>query len=153
MEILEYFRLDAAERAAMREAIGGADWRAAAFLRDALERDGLRALYGESTRLLLGVEDGQLAAFCTLAERDDVADTALTPWIGFVYVFPTRRGFRRSGELIESACALARRDGHPFIYVSSREIGLYEKYGFELLGTARDARGEETRVYRRALTA
>ena len=151
MRILEYFSLNGAEQARVREAIGRSDWRAAAYLREKLERGELRALYGESTRVLLGTEGDRLAAFCTLAERDDVADTVLTPWIGFVYVFPAYRGCRRSGELIESACALARRDGHLCVYLSSREDGLYEKYGFEFVEAVRDAWGEATRVYRRAL--
>ena len=147
MRIREYFSLEGPEQARVRDMIGEGDWRAAAYLRDKLEKGALRSLYGESTRLLLGMEGDRLAAFCTLAERDDVADTQLAPWIGFVYVFPAFRGGRRSGELIEAACALARRDGHHRVYLSSREVGLYEKYGFEFLEAAKYAWGEDTRVY------
>ena len=150
MEIREYFSLKEQERAAMRAAIGAGDWRAARFLCELLEKNELRARCGETTRLLLGMEDGQLAAFCTLAERDEV-DAPLTPWIGFVHTFPAFRGQRRSGELIERACALARADGFSRVYVSSNEIGLYEKYGFTFLRMMKDGWGGDTRVYCRAL--
>lgn len=152
MEIREYFSLDAAERARMREAIRLADWRAAAFLYKLLEEDTLRECCGPNTRLLLGMEGERLAAFCTLADRDEIVDTPLTPWIGFVYTFPAFRGQRRSGALIERACALARAAGHTHVYVSTNEIGLYEKYGFAFSHADRDAWGGETRVYVKAFS-
>lgn len=141
--------MSAAEQASIREALGDADWRAAMFLRDKLDRGELRALYGKTARLLLGMEGERLAAFCTLAERDEI-ETDLKPWIGFVYVFPAFRGRRRSGAMIESACTLAKRDGYSCVYLSSREVGLYEKYGFDFIAMARDTWGEETRVYRKS---
>ena len=33
-----------------------------------------------------------MISFCTFAEHDDIPDTELTPWIGFVYTFPAFRG-------------------------------------------------------------
>lgn len=94
-----------------------------------------------------------LAAFCTLAGKDDVENTPLTPWIGFVYTYPEYRGERRSGRLIERACALARADGFERVYLSSNEVGLYEKYGFTYLTRMKDAWGEDTGVYCRRLEA
>ena len=146
MRILEYFSLEAGEQRRAREAIRAADWRAAAFLDELLRKDELRKHCGPKTRLLLGMEGKTLAAFCTLADRDEV-DSPLTPWIGFVYTFTAFRGQRRGGELIDHACALAKADGFARVYVSTNEIGLYEKYGFTFLRQDRDVWGGETRVY------
>ena len=151
MEIREYFALDGTGRRRIREAIRTADWRAAAYLHELLEADRLRDRYGPDARLLLGMEEERLAAFCTLAGRDEIEDESLTPWIGFVYTFPQFRGQRRSGALIERACAIAASEGFQQVFVSTNEIGLYEKYGFAFLRTDRDAWGGQTRVYRRRL--
>ena len=150
MKIVDYFALPEGEQARARAAIGAGDWRAAKFLCELLEKGELRARCGETTRLLLGMEGEALAAFCTLAEHDEV-DAPLMPWIGFVYTCPAFRGQRRSGELIDHACALARAEGFDTLYVSTNEIGLYEKYGFIFLRTMRDEWGGDTRVYRRML--
>lgn len=151
MEIREYSSLGEAEQRRAREAIRKGDWRAAAFLHELLEKDELRTHCGPNTRLLLGMEGERLAAFCTLAERDEV-ETDLMPWIGFVYTFPEFRGHRFSGLLIDRACALARSAGHAQVYVSTNEIGLYEKYGFEFLETTSDVWGGSTQLYRRRLS-
>lgn len=146
MEIREYFSLGRDEQRRARDAIRTADWRAAAFLHELLQKDELRMRCGPSTRLLLGMEGERLAAFCTLADRDEV-ECPLTPWIGFVYTFPEFRGRRRAGELIDCACALAKQDGFDCVYVSTNETGLYEKYGFTFLRQDRDAWGGDTRLY------
>ena len=151
MTIIEYFAQNEAEQARWRAAIGKGEWRAAAYLAQRLAGNRLRREYGARTRLLLGVEDGELAAFCTLAEQDEIDAPDMTPWIGFVYVFPEYRGRRRSGEMIDHACALAKRDGFAYVYLSTNEIGLYEKYGFKFLCTAEEIRGGEARVYARKL--
>ena len=150
MRVAEYFALEAPEQARWRAAIAGADWRAARYLHELLTQGTLRARCGASTRLLLGIEGDSLAAFCTLAERDEV-ETALTPWIGFVYTFPGFRGRRLAGCLIEHACALARAAGFDRVYVSTDAVGLYEKYGFAFLRMMPDENGRPCRVYSRAL--
>ena len=151
MEIREYFALDGTGRRRIREAIRTADWRAAAYLHELLEADRLRDRYGPEARLLLGMEGEHLAAFCTLAGRDEIEDESLTPWIGFVYTFPEFRGQRRSGTLIDRACELAWQDGFTSVYISTNEVGLYEKYGFAFLHEDRDRWGGNTRIYRRKM--
>ena len=151
MNIVEYYALDEIRRARYREQIGKGDWKAARFLCGLLEKDELRKRCGPGTRLLLGLEGDRLAAFCTLAEQDEVDAPDMTPWIGFVYTFPEYRGRRRSGELIERACEIALDRGAKQVYVSTDEIGLYEKYGFAFVETMKDTWGGDTRVYRRQL--
>ena len=150
MEILEYYALGDAEQRYWRGEIGKSDWRAGTFLCSHLEDGSLTAFSGGEVRLLLGVSGRELMAFCTLA-RQDIPDPTLKPWIGFVYTFPRYRGRRLSQRMIDHACGLAKRDGAEYVYLSTNEIGLYEKYGFAFFKQAKDAWGEETSVYRREL--
>ena len=52
------------------------------------------------------------------------------------------------GALIERACELACLDDCDTLYVSTEEVGLYEKYGFTYWKDMSNVRGEMTRVYR-----
>lgn len=150
MEIKGYYSLDEREQAAMRDAIGKAEWSGATLLAAWLKNGMLPEKCGAGIRLLLGVEGECLASFLTLAPRDDV-DSPLTPWIGFVYTFPAFRGQHRAGTLIEHACMLAKEEGHARVYVSTNATGLYERYGFEFLCMDTDVWGGDTRVYVRTL--
>jgi GNAT superfamily N-acetyltransferase len=127
------------------------DWRAGTFLRQLLLENSLKEFCGESTRLLLLTDGDKLVSFCTLAETDDIRDTTLTPWIGFVYTYPEYRGHRYFGLLLERACEIAKEDGHEYIYISTTEDGLYEKYGFEFQSFMKDSGGEDSKVYRLGL--
>ncbi len=93
----------------------------------------------------------QLVSFCTYAEQDDIREPSLTPWVGFVYTFPAFRGHRYMGQLLDYAEALARGEGHRYIYISTGETGLYEKYGYSFWKTMKDVNGEDSRVYRKKL--
>lgn len=122
---------------------------------EVLDAGNLKERYGESTRLFLLVEDDNLLAFCTLAERDEIVEeemeTGMKPWVGFVYTFPEYRGHRYSEKLIKHACVLAKQDGYEKVYLSSDEVGLYEKYGFVFLKRMHTVWGEETQVFEKEL--
>ena len=91
----------------------------------------------------------EMIKFCTLAELDDIRDTTLSPWIGFVYTFPQYRGHRYMGILLDAAHDAAKKDGASQIYISTGETGLYEKYGYSFYQMMKDMNGEDSRVYRR----
>jgi predicted acetyltransferase len=97
------------------------------------------------------MEEDKLLAFCTLVERDEIVEEEtepdMKPWMGFVYTYPTHRGNRYSEKLIRYACRLAREDGYEKVYLSSNEVGLYEKYGFVYLKRLHTLWGEETQVF------
>lgn len=76
-------------------------------------------LYGKDSKVFPLVDDTDLISFCTFAEKDDVSDTDLTPWVGFVYTFPQFRGKRRIGKLIEHIYRLAKKDGFKNLYIST----------------------------------
>ena len=151
MKIIEYFEQTSEIQKLLREQIFQGDWRAAKYLYEVLERGQLKERYGESTRLLLLVEETNLLAFCTLAERDEIVQEEMSPdmkpWIGFVYTYPGYRGKRYSEKLIQHACEQAKLDGYEKVYLSSNEVGLYEKYGFTFQKMLHTVWNEETQVF------
>ena len=146
MTIIDYFEQPRERQNHWQTEIEKGDWVAAKFLYEQLQKGNVKARYGETTRLLLLTEADELLAFCTLAEHDEI-ETDLTPWIGFVYTFPRHRGSRHSQKLINHALELASNDGHRQVYISSNEVGLYEKYGFRPLQKMNDVWGGETQVF------
>lgn len=149
MQIIEYFGSDNKEYWLGK--LGESDWGAGQWLCGLLKACELKKLVGEDARVLMLVDGEELVSFCTLAERDDIPNTALTPWVGFLYTFPQYRGRRCAGALLAHAEALARADGAESLYISTNHIGLYEKYGYSFLEIMKDVQGEGSRVYVRHL--
>ena len=129
----------------------GCQWEAARFLYSLLCQEKLEALCGKSKVLLL-TEGERLISFCTLAEKDDIQPTDLTPWIGFVYTFPEFRGQGLAGRLLGYAEKLAAEAGIAYVYVSTNHKTLYERYGYQFVQSMKDVNGEASRVYRKDLT-
>ena len=149
MDVIEFFDSDRPEH--WLDRIGHSDWRGGRYLYELLRDHRLKALYGERAKVLLLTDGDALLSFCTYAERDDISDPSLTPWVGFVYTFPTRRGQRLFGRLLSEAERLGREDGFDALYISTSHIGLYEKYGCEFYATMTDVEGGLSRVYRKRL--
>ena len=148
MKIINFF--EAENKEYYLEKISKSDWGAAHYLCYLLKENKLDELVGKA-RVLMLVDNDELISFCTLAQMDDVQPTTLTPWIGFVYTFPTHRGKGYAQNLIAYAEDLARQDGAQNVYISTNHIGLYEKYGYALLDIMKDINGEDTRVYKKNL--
>ena len=146
MEILEL--TTAADRDCWLEKIGRSDWRAAGYLVQLLSDGSFFRHCGEKARVFLLTEGQELISFCTFAERDEIPDSTLSPWIGFVYTFPEHRGKRRIGKLFEHIYGLARQEGHQSIYISTDQPGLYEHFGFTFLTTMKDLHGGDSLIYR-----
>ena len=151
MTMLDYHALDKARRDYWRDSIATQAWSAAGFLANMLAEERFYSSLGEDAHLLLAVDGDRLMGFCTYAHQDEIPAPELFPWIGFVYVAPEYRGNRLSGSLIDQTCALARRDGHRRVYLSTDHEGLYEKYGFVFCRNMLNYRGNPCRVYTRAL--
>ena len=83
MKIIEYYRCG--DQGSYLSQIKQSDWGAGQYLYELLRDGSLKALCGESTRVLMLTEGGKLMAFCSLADKDDIQPTELSPWIGFVY--------------------------------------------------------------------
>ena len=86
-------------------------------------------------RVIVATEEDSIAGFCTLTERDELADKYnFSPFIGFIFVDERYRGKRISQKMIEAALPYVRSLGYDNIYIMSDERGLYEKFGFEKTG-------------------
>ena len=145
MQVIRYFESD--RQGHWLAEIGRSDWSAARFLVRLLREGAFGKTVGESSRLLLLTDGDELISFCTLAEKDDIQPTDLTPWVGFVYTFPAHRGHRYAGRLLDEAERLARADGAKAVYLSTNHTGLYETYGWQFYDTMTDLDGAPSRVY------
>ena len=128
--------------------IADCDWTGGQFLYTLLTENRFHEFCGETARLLLLVDGTKLISFCTFAEKDDIPDTELTPWMGFAYTRPDYRGHRLMAKLISRVKELARERGFDRLYICTGETGLYEKYGAEFMADAKDTRGGDSRIYR-----
>ncbi|MBQ6119879.1 MAG: hypothetical protein IJK98_11650, partial [Clostridia bacterium] len=95
MEGISFFESDRQRH--WLDEIQRSDWRAGLFLARLLREGTFFDAVGENSRVLLLTEGDELISYCTYAEKDDIQPTELTPWIGFVYTFPARRGHRYAG--------------------------------------------------------
>ena len=145
--IKDYFQLEAQEQKIWLTKIGESDWRAGKYLFQLLSEGNFLQHCGEKSKLFLLTQGNSLISFCSFAERDEIPDTDLTPWIGFVYTFPDFRGKRRIGKLIEHIYCLAKNLGYQTLYISTDQKGLYENFGFSFLQTMTERWGGETFVY------
>lgn len=129
MEVIDYFSSDKQEH--WFAEIGKSDWGAGQFLHTLLANGELQNIAGENAKVLLLVDGDELVSFCTLSEKDDIQPTDLTPWIGFVYTFPQRRGKHCVGKLFDAIAKIASSEDFSQAYISTDHVGLYEKYGCE----------------------
>ena len=146
MEITEYFSSD--DKAHCLSEISRSDWTAGKFLHELLSTGKYEDFCGEGLKVLLLTQGGELISFCTYAMKDEIPDTDLHKWVGFVYTFPKHRGKRCAGRLLEHAYSLARAEGLPFLYISTDKTGVYEKYGYSYWKTMTAFDGEKCRIYR-----
>ena len=150
LKVISFFETD--RRDHWLAELSRSDWRAAAFLCALIREDRFFETFGDRSRLLLLADGDELVSFCTFAERDDIPDTDLTPWIGFVFTFPKLRGHRCAGLLFDEVERLAREEGIPAVYLSTNHVGLYEKYGFIYKTELADMDGSPSRIYELQIT-
>ena len=151
LQIKEYFQLDTQEQKFWLAKIGESDWRAGKYLFQLLSDGEFQKVCSQKSTVFLLTQNKDLLSFCTVAERDDIPDTELTPWIGFVFTFPAFRGKRHIGKLMDHICGLAKNQGCQNLYISTDQKGLYENFGFSFLQTAKDSHGEQTLVYKKEI--
>lgn len=152
LQIKDYFQLATTEQKTWLTKIDESDWRAGKYLFQLLSDGNFKNHYGEKSKVFLLTDGNNLVSFCSFAERDEIPDTEQTPWIGFVYTFPTFRGKRRIGKLIEHIYHLAKNQGYQTLYISTDQKGLYESLGFSFLQTMTERWDGETLVYQMKIT-
>ena len=145
MEIIQYYQSQNQEY--WKNEIRKSDWSAAELLYSWLNDNKLKEICGHSTEVYLLADNNKLASFAVLAEQDEIDVPELFPWIGFVYTFPAYRGKHNAGKLIEHICHLLKSAKTKNVYISTEEVGLYEKYGFTFSKMMKNREGKATRVY------
>lgn len=149
VEIVKYYKSGNGEH--WKRELGKGDWSADKLLFSLLDRNELKKLCGETAEIYLLTDGDKAVSFALSAPQDEVDAPDLSPWIGFVYTFPAYRGNRYAGRVIECICRDLAETGTEKVYVSTDEIGLYEKYGFTFFKTMTTREGKPTRVYVRFL--
>lgn len=147
MQVIEYHACG--HQAHWLEQIRKSDWGAGQYLYELLRENRFRDMVGETSKVLMLVDEDELISFCTYAEKDDIQPTALTPWVGFVYTFPQYRGHRYAGKLFQEIEKLAKAGNVQDVFISTNHTGLYEKYGCEFYQMMNDIHGEPSRVYKK----
>ncbi len=152
LQIKDYFQLDSQEQKYWLAKIGESDWRAGKYLFQLLSDGQFKNLCGETSTLFLLTQGDNLISFCSFTERDEIPETELTPWIGFVFTFPAFRGKRHIAKLMDHICSLAKNQGFKKIYISTDQKGLYENFGFSFLKILKEVNGYDSLVYQKELT-
>ena len=147
MQVIEYFSSDRKNH--WLNQIQKSDWSAGQYLYELLKLKHFKSVLGETSKVLLLVNDDELISFCTYTEIDDIQPTNLTPWMGFVYTFPKHRGHRYVGILFQEVERLAKANAVHDLYISTDTTGLYEKYGCTFYQMMNDINEEPSRVYRK----
>lgn len=145
MQIIKYYQSQNQEY--WKNEIGKADWSAAKLLYSWLNTDKLKQICGKSTDVFLLTDGNNLVSFAILAEQDEIDAPELSPWIGFGYTFSKYRGNNNIGKLINYICDTLKSDKIEKVFISTEEIGLYEKYGFVFWKTMNNREDKPTRVY------
>lgn len=123
------------------------EWIAGRYLSIIIKNGDFLKMCGLDASVYMLVEEDEVISFCTYAHQDEINAPDMYPWIGFVYTYPMHRGHRYFGKLLDKICQLAKNSNQHQIYVSTNEIGLYEKYGFTYLKNMKDITGNDSRIY------
>ncbi len=70
-----------------------------------------------------------------LNEKDNIPDTSYEPFLANVFIKEEYRGHGYSKLLIASAKEETKKMGYPNLYLHSKHINYYEKFGFNYLET------------------
>lgn len=126
-------------------------WVAGEYLVTMIKNGDFFKMCTNDARLFVLLDEKKVCSFCTFVYQDEIYAPNMFPWIGFVFTFPQYRGHRLIGILFDYIYDLAIREKYNHIYVSTNEIGLYEKYGFDYHRNMIDITGNDSRIYIRKL--
>ena len=123
------------------------EWVAGRYLYSLIIDNKFQEMCGKDSKVYMIVNGDEIVSFCTYVYQDEIRDETLYPWIGFVYTYPNYRGNRYFGKLLDYIIIRAKETGYNKIYVSTNELGLYEKYGFVYFKNMLDFTGNDSRIY------
>ncbi|HRR77082.1 MAG TPA: GNAT family N-acetyltransferase [Ruminococcus sp.] len=92
-------------------------------------------IFRDWERVFIAHDEDKLCGFCTFTKKDEIAEKYdISPFIGCIFVCEEHRGHRISELLINEVISYAKETGFRKVYIMSGETGLYEKYGFSMIG-------------------
>lgn len=110
-----------------------------------------KELFTEWERVLVAIENDEIAGYCIVSKTDCIPNVEYTPYIGFMFVGEEHRGHRLSQKLIQNAIKYLKDLGFGKAYLVSDHINLYEKYGFCVIDRKMPPWGEEEKIYMQKL--
>ncbi|THE13044.1 GNAT family N-acetyltransferase [Bacillus timonensis] len=93
------------------------------------------------------MKDEKIIGCAGLITNDFISRMDLYPWVCAVYIEEKYRGNNYSSILLERAKKDAKAGGFSNVYLCTDHIGLYEKYGFNHVGTGYHPWGASSRIY------
>ncbi|AVQ97742.1 GNAT family N-acetyltransferase [Oceanobacillus iheyensis] len=97
------------------------------------------------------MDDDKIIGCAGLITNDFISRMDLYPWLCAVYIEEEYRGNAYNSILLEKAKIDAKEGGFNHLYLCTDHIGLYEKYGFEFIGTGYHPWGDNSRIYKKTL--
>lgn len=143
IEIFDYYEKDIELRRKLLNQINEPLWKGA---KDLYERVKNNEEHGKLF-IMYDIDKDHIISFGTLQDFDEIKSDELKPWIGSIYTFRPYRGNRYSEKLIKLILQIAKNNGNQYVYLSSDNKGMYEKFGFKLYGMMKTVKGNETQVF------
>lgn len=150
-KVIDYFACNAEKQQKYLERISQSDWDAGTLMTKMLKEGTFFDFTGEGSKFLLLIDTKKdlVASYCTYAHKDNIPNTELTPWMGFVYTYPEYRGKHLMWHLMDHVTKLCKKDKYSCFYISTGHEGLYEKYGAVFQEYLTELGGGQCRIYRK----
>ena len=102
-------------------------------------------------RFYVAEVEGKLVGCYALLLNDINSRQDLFPWIAYLFVLPEYRGKGIASQLLQHGQNIAKQLHFEALYLETNIAGLYEKFGFELIGETSDPFGEKAKIYKKVL--
>lgn len=112
-----------------------------------LSRDMSENVFTDWERVIVALNDANIAGYCTVAKKDCIPNVPYTPYIGYMFVDERYRGNRLSQKLISHAMSYLKALGFQQVFLVSDHENLYEKYGFKVIDRKLAPWGEIEKIY------
>ena len=93
----------------------------------------------------------QIVGGAALVTNDFISRMDLYPWFVALFIEENYRGNNLGRLLIEKAKSDSAEIGFKYMYLSTKHIGYYEKFGFEFIGMGYHPWGDSSRIYKIAV--
>ena len=102
-------------------------------------------------RFYVAEVEGKLVGCYALLLNDINSRQDLFPWFAYLYILPEYRGKGIASQLLQHGQNIAKQLHFEALYLETNIAGLYEKFGFELIGETSDPFGEKAKIYKKVL--